>query len=344
MEDPLFLILTIIIAVLFCKITIQYIYNRYKERKILNDDNDDDDDDDDDDDELFRYHDIEQWLKRNDKFIQTEGHDNSLCKGMVVETDKDNCKDISQKLCDGNVAMKKITIPSNSQIDFYSHSGVKLLGGKSYCIYKPPPPLFNNNSCNEKWGFWQYSLKNERWQCKSKVPGLYNAEKNVFDSCNKGNGLLYYRNTLLSNEKASIYFTPEHFLNSKFQKRFRCECPPGYVFREDLSRTTCFKDPCLANLPPHSQAPGYDVKTGNCLCGSFFSNLYPNNPKSPCTACPEAPSWDSKSNILTLYVKCSKEFPCILPEDKTRGCVKATVKVKPITVTDKTSFENIIFF
>ena len=342
------LIIIFLIIILFCKVTLQYIYDRHKERKMLTIDNDDDNDNDNDNDDDNIY-DIEKWLKRNGNSNSNIINKDSRCKEMVVEVDDDenNCKEISQKLCDGNVTMKKINIPSNSQIEFYSHSGVKLMNGKSYCIYKPPPPLLfdDDNSCNETWGFWQYSLKNERWQCKSKVPGIYNADKNDFDPCSKGKGLLYYKNTLIPKEKITRYFSPERFLEKKFQDRFKCKCPAGYVFREDLSRTTCFKDPCLANLPPyHAQTPGYNVETGNCLCGKFFTNLYPNNPKSPCTACPDAPSWDSKTNTLTIYVKCSKHFPCILPEDRTRGCLKARVGVKPMVINDKTSFEDLIFF
>ena len=320
---PLLLIIFSII-VLFCKVTLQYVYDRYRERKsLINIDNDNDDDDDDDDNRQLSnsYYDVEQWLKQNGKSIQRENYnnnnnnnqDNSLCKEMVIEVDnKDTCKDISRKLCDGNVMLKKITVPSNSKIDFYSHSGVKLLNGKSYCIYKPPP-FFNdsdNGGCNEAWGFWQYSLKNERWQCKSKVPGIYNADKNIFDPCSKGKGLLHYKNKLLHIENISKYFTPEQFFNEEFQKRFKCECPPGYVFRKDLSRTTCFKDPCLADLPRYAQASGYDIETGNCLCSPFFTNLKNNNPKYPCTACPEAPSWDPTTKILTLFIKCSRNFPC----------------------------------
>ena len=285
----------------------------------------------------------EEWLNKNANSNQIDDKNNELCKGMVIEVDDnvDNCRHISRDLCNGIVTMKKITIPSNSKIDFYSESGVKLVGGKSYCVYKPPPPFFNNNNCNESWGFWQYSLKNEQWQCKSKVPGIYNSNTNRFNPCSKGE--LLFNNKLLPNDKIPRLASPEYFFDPKYQKKFTCKCPPGYVFRKDLSRTSCFKDPCLANLPPHAKAPGYDVKTGNCLCGTFFTNLRPDNLKSPCTACPEAPSWNPDSNLLSIYVKCNSHFPCITIEDKMRGCVKATVKVKPITVTDETTFEDLIF-
>ena len=253
-----------------------------------------------------------------------------MCKSIVVEIDNDkkNCNDISQQLCDGKVFLRKVTIPSNSAIDFYSHSGYKLAKGKSYCIYKPPPSS-NNYKCNEVWGFWKYSLKYEMWQCKSKVPGIYNAETNKFDPCSKGKGSLYYNGSYVPNKYISTQFSPENFYSLNFQRRFECDCPRGYVSKPELSRTTCFKDPCLINLPPDSVAGGYDVSTGNCRCSPFFKNLYPDNPKSPCTTCPDAPIWDRSNNSLILYVKCGEKFkfPCLTEEDKMRGCIKATLDV-----------------
>ena len=194
--------------------------------------------------------------------------------------------------------------------------------------------------------------------CKSKVPGVYNALQNRFDPCRREDpsGVLYFKNEKIVD--IPTRFTPEEFYSVDFQKEFRCECSPGFVFQPELSRTTCFKDPCLFNLPPSAAAPGYDKKTGECDCGKFFTNLYPNNKFSPCATCPQgaAPSYDRKTNMLTFYVKCRKDdnndddnentavLPCITTEDKMRGCVKAKVKVKPVKNPDKMSFEQLIFF
>ena len=210
-QISLLLIIFCIIA-LFCKITLEYIYNRYKERKMLLNDDDDDDDDE-------QYYDVKEWLNKNANSNQTDDKNNELCKDMVIEVDDnvDNCTHISRNLC-GIVTMKKITIPSNSKIDFYSESGVKLVAGKSYCVYKPPPPFFNNNNCNKSWGFWQYSLKNEQWQSKSKVPGIYNSNTNRFDPCSKGE--LLFNNKLLPNDKILRLASPVFFLSEISEKNY----------------------------------------------------------------------------------------------------------------------------
>ena len=344
------LLFVLFIIIIFCKNTLEYIYKRYKEKNIyINDD----DNANSIENNSLKIYDMDKWLKKNKNSIQKEDNDYniSLCKGMVIEiNNKENCNDISKHLCDGIVLMKKITIPKDMKIDLYSHTGYKLVKGRSYCIYKPPPALLLNNTsdyenCNETWGFWQYSLINESWQCKSKVPGIYDAIENKFNPCKKG--YLYYANSFLNNNFIPKKFIPEDFYSSEFQKKFHCQCPQGYISRPDISRTTCFKDPCIANLPENSLVGGYDKKTGNCNCTPYFSNLYPNNLKSPCTACPNHPSYDLNSNILTLYIKCGNDekFPCVTEEDKLRGCIKAKIKVKPKLNNDKNeAFKDLVFF
>ena len=340
--------LIIILILIFCLYNFEYLYQRYKENRLLNNNNNFNHDDN--DDLSLLHYDINEWLKNNYNLVYGENSsdikdisvDKSLCKGIVVEIDdgKENCNHLSQKLCDGKVLLRKITIPMNSTIDFYSHSGYKLTKGRSYCVYKPPPDI---NDCDETWGYWKYSLKYEMWQCKSKVPGVYNSEKNVFDPCQKGGGSLFHNGHYLSGELIPMYFSPEQFYSIKFQRQFACDCPRGYISRPELSRTTCFKDPCLIDLPPHAEAAGYDVKTGNCYCKPYFYNLYPDNPKSPCTMCPDAPMWDYRNNFLIIYVKCGEnhKFKCITEEDKIRGCVITKLKVK---LKDSDNLKNVVFF
>ena len=61
--------------------------------------------------------------------------------------------------------------------------------------------------------------------------------------------------------------------------------------------------------------------------------------------CP-APSWNKRNNLLTIYVKCGdkEKFPCTTVEEKIKQCKKATVKIKPKTITKNTTFEDLIFF
>ena len=342
----------VIILLIFCFCNFYYIYQRVKEKQNLKTiTNNDDDDNENNNDFFFRY-DTKDWIKKNNNLIYSTGNKatKSICQGIIVEVDGDklNCNDLSRDLCDGQVLLKKFTIPHDSKIDFYSHSGYKLIKGQSYCIYKPPPINDRNNGCNETWGYWKYSLKYDMWRCKSKVPGIYNEETNTFDPCSKGKGYLYYDNHYLPNNHIPKNFNPEKFFDLDFQRKFKCDCPRGYISKPELSRTTCFRDPCLINLPPHSEAAGYDVKTGNCNCGPYFKNLYPGNLKSPCTMCPDAPIWNHFDNTLIFYVKCGEhdKFKCISEEDKLRGCIKTKLKVKPTNVDDlkKTNFKDITFF
>ena len=328
-----FFIFIFVMIIVFCKLTIDYIYQR-KNYAII-----DDDDYNDNDVKRFNMH---AWLRNNNG---NHFERKALCKGMVIEANDDgeeSCSDISKKLCNSNVNMRKVKIPRDLKIDIYSDNGSKLIRGKTYCIYKKPP--LTSSVCHESWGFWQYSLKYEKWLCKSKVPGIYNSKTNRFDeACS--NGKLKFEDTeYVVNDDIPKRFTPEQFYSTEFQKKFSCECSEGYVFNPDLSRTTCFEDPCKANLPPFAAARGYDKTTGECDCAPYFTNLFPNNLKSPCTACPlGSPSYDPKTRLLTVYIKCNAHFPCVTREDKLRGCTQAYLKVKPIDNSSSLPFEDLVF-
>ena len=329
-----FIFIFIMIAV-FCKKTLDYLYetNLY---------------DNDDGDYNYYYNknnnNFKAWL-RNNKNSNNFRKQTTLCKGMVIEVDDDNeksCNDISKNLCNN---MQKVKIPHNLKIDIYSDNGSKLINGKTYCIYKKPPLLTTTTICDESWGFWQYSVKYEKWLCKSKVPGIYNSRINKFDACNNGGKLKFEKNEYINNDDIPKRFTPEQFYSTDFQKKFSCECAKDYVFNPELSRTMCFEDPCKANLPPAAAVKGYNNKTGECDCSPYFTNLFPDNLKSPCTTCPlGSPSYDPKTQMLTIYIKCNSHFPCVTPEDKIKGCTQAYLKVKPI-YDDKEvkTFENLVF-
>ena len=333
-----FILLIIMIIIIFCKQTIIYINQRIKNKeKTANYD--------------VSVYDMQKWFKNELNAEEEKNWDKlSLCKTRIMRIqDKDIqneniCNQMSKVLCDGKVNLTKITIPTDSKISFYFDSNIKLVNGQSYCMHKPPPPLLSNittttTACNEVWGYWQFSQKYEHWMCKSKVPGIYNAAKNVFDACRPGR--LYYNNRYIRDVSQK---TPETFYSIEEQKKFYCDCPHGYISIPELSRTTCFKDPCFKLLPHNPFAKGYNKKTGECDCGEYYSHVDVDNLKSICTACP-TPVYDSTNNTLKLYIKCGNNevFPCVTSEELVKGCKEATLKIKPQN-TSSSSFENLIFF
>ena len=352
--------LIIIFLVVFSLYNFHYIYQRFIEKKTLYNDEKNhfliSSSSSSSSSSLLHNYNINEWLNTHEKLIQRDTDNNhneslmvdntSLCKSIVAEINDEikDCHEMSQNLCNGKILLKKFTIPLDSTIDFYSHSGYKLTKGQSYCIYKPPPDINSQYKCNETWGFWKYSLNHEMWQCKSKVPGIYNEEKNAFDPCSKGNGSLYHNGHYLPNEFIPLHFSPEQFYSLKFQRQFQCDCPRGYISKPELSRTTCFRDPCLINLPLDVVAAGYDAKTGNCNCTPYFYNLYPHNLKSPCSMCPNAPILNHHNNELILFVKCGKgfKFQCLTEEDELRGCIKTRIDVK--LKGKDLKFKNLVFF
>lgn len=255
------------------------------------------------------------------------------CKNLVLQIpssaldddsdDTDICDKMRRGLCRG-IEMKRVNIPPkhdseySSESEFYASNGSRLQPGCSYCLHKQPPMSdFNKRQCDDVWGFWQFSPVYERWICKSKVPGFYNAQTNSFDACTKEDPrgrLLFDGEPVEFNvESSSVkdlsnYLTPEDFYSADFQDRFQCQCPsPGYISMPELCKTSCYIDPCISGLPRFAAAPGYNRATGNCDCGEHFSNTF-DDPLSPCTACPTStPSFDEKTNILTIYIKCYNE-------------------------------------
>ena len=367
--NPKIYIVTIILSLLillfiFTFKTIQYIINRYKNNEIfleLVDNNNDDDDDELDYSSIILNKNIQKWLNHNQSIVNNNNNNNDnvtdFCKSKIINIDiivnkeKDNiCSKLSKEFCQDETQLTKITVPEDNNIPFYLDSGTKLINGRSYCIYKPPPPLISNNTsknitCHETWGFWQYSTKYECWLCKSKVPGVYNAEKNKFDACQPG--YMTFNDKPISYETLIDQKTPEFFYNIENQKKFGCHCPHGYVFKPEVSRTTCFKDPCLSLLPKGVlSVKGYNPLTGECDCGDMFYNVNVKNKKSYCTACP-SPIWDPSQNILRLFIKCGEKemFPCVTQDEKIRGCKAETIiRMKQLTFNKDTTFENLIIF
>ena len=322
--------------ILFSISTMRYIFYRYHLTVLINKDisyfkelNDNDDDDTDDNNT-----DIDNWLKKNEQVVYNSE------KGDIIEINE-NDNDVN---CRKNM-MKKITIPSDFKTEIYSNAGVKLESGHSYCVNVSIPS--HSKTCDEVWGFWHFSEKFNKWMCKSKVPGIYNAIKNTFDdSCQ--NGTLLYDGQEIDKTTIPQIFTPLDFYSKEFQQRFECKCARGFLSAPELSRTTCFKDPCLLELPKNAAAPGY--KEGLCDCGDHFVNMY-RDKNYPCTACPyNSPEFDKKTNTLTVYIKCYNDdkdfglYPCKSQEDKIRGCMKAKIKVKPMDIKKETTFEELIFY
>ena len=351
--------IALIIALSFMFSTVKYIYHRHKMAVWMKEtsnvviENYDMDDDDDDFDA------IEQLVtNNNNNNSRINIIDSDWCKNLVLEIPDDNdddniCDNLGDGLCK-HIEMKRVKIPNDLTSELYTSNGIKLMPGRSYCLYKQPPLKHSDQRCDSVWGFWKYSPVYERWLCKSKVPGVYSAGTNLFDACQREDpkGQLLFDGQPIDDIKNIPEIIPESFNSLDFQARFECQCPTsGFVSRPDLSRTSCYNDPCLATLPRLAVAPGYNILDDSCDCGSHFGNMF-NDKKYPCTACPSSfPSYDEQSKIMTIYVKCDGGdnpsfglFPCLSDEDKIRGCIKATVKIKALKQTDDDTFEDRIFF
>lgn len=357
-------LLLIIIVLYFCISTIKYIRHRTaitKTVEALKNTNNDYND-------CNSLINLDSWIIENsDKLSRTSANlemNTNWCKELVLEinqsTINDNIDDIN--ICDKlggricqNVKYTRVDIPEDSSVEFYASNGTILLPGCSYCLYKQPPVTQSGNHCDEIWGFWVYSQKYERWMCQSRVPGIYNAATHSFQGdkvCGKAGQLLFDGTPINLNEDISS-FSPEQFYSEEFQERFSCECPKGYIFHPEKSRTTCFKDHCLASLPPHAAAKGYIREGEKCDCGPFFHNIN-GDETFPCTACPvNTPQYDEKNHTLTVFIKCKKRLnsndfgliPCETEEENIFGCKKVIIKVKPLLRNEKEySFEDRIFF
>ena len=295
------------------------------------------------------------------------------CQNMALYVPRENisipsiCRKMSRDFCGvDSRSMKLVNIPHDKT--FIAASGMHLLPGESYCVYKKPPISNDDRNCNETWGFWKYSPTQDMWRCHSKVPGIYDAERDKFNPCQREdkNGKFTIDNVVFSPDEIEKNLNPSDFYSMEFQLKCGCLCDKqkGYIFNPKLSRTSCYKDPCLTALPPFSAADGYDLKTGNCNCGSYFTNMF-DDKRQPCTACPyNRPSYDPKTKIMTIYIKCFKEsdikeignnpnkninnifgiFPCVTEEDKIRGCTKAVIRVNPNKNGDFASFYDRVFW
>ena len=271
----------------------------------------------------------------------------------------DICDKLGGKICE-NIHFKRVDIPENAGATFYTSTGIKLLPGFSYCLYKPPPVEHSRYQCDPDWGFWIFSPEYERWMCQSRVPGIYNAASDSFlDACKCGGGgggggvgsssdrekkkkkedgvLLFDGEPLIGgNTTIKTRFKAEDFYSPDFQRRFSCKCPRGYIFDSSVSRTRCIKDRCLVGLPEFAAAPGLDPTTKQCQCGPHFFNIN-SSLDMPCTGCPvNTPQYDAASNTLSVYMKCKKHghdfglYPCRTDEEKILGCTKVALKVKPV--------------
>lgn len=275
---------------------------------------------------------------------------------LVSESQKDRvdvCQEMSRDVCGlDSRLMEKVVIPRGEKTSFVSANGMHLIPGETYCVFKRPPLLKSNVvECNERWGYWKYSPIQDRWVCHSKLPGIYDAEKDAFTPCSSGGGRFTIDDRVVPPEILATRYEPRDFYDVEFQKRCGCRCngDAGYVFVPEKSRTTCFKDPCRAALPPFSAAVGYAHDTKTCECGDYFTNQF-NDKRQPCTACPyDRPQYDANNYTLTVYVKCGSGkddlFPCESAEDEIRGCRKAIVRVKPREkMTDDETFEERMFW
>lgn len=308
------------------------------------------------------YVDINRWLKRiaKDDAFQDRGRrplqELISCRDLALLipeqniNDKNICKELGREWCGyDSRLLEKVRIPADdAKTPIIAANGMHLIPGRSYCIFRGPP-LNPEIKCNDRWGYWKYCPLRDRWVCHSRVPGIYDAERDEFNPCSAGEGKFTIDDQIVTPEELASNYDPEQFFDPTFQERCGCRCNrrAGYIFNPQKSRTTCYKDPCLLQLPPHSMAEGFDEETGECRCGEYFFNLFQDQ-RQACTACPfDTPQYDEKSKTLTIFVKCGPGdlFPCETYEDEMRGCMKALIKVKPLDdeIEDK-SFAGRVFW
>ena len=287
--------------------------------------------------------DIDFWILNNTRKISRETklkndvNQKQKCTNVFLEiTDAPDdpaiCDKLGGAICE-DVELKKISIPKTSEATFYTSGGVQLVPGSSYCVSREPPIHNYTYQCDPKWGYWIFSDKYDNWVCWSKVPGIYDSKTNSFNNICR-NGQLLFDNKALENNDIRTKFAPDQFYSVAFQERFSCDCNKGYIYD---GKRRCQKDPCLAGLPPFAAAKGYDDKTGNCVCEPFFRNIN-NDETFPCTACSyNSPHFNKDTNLLTIYIKCKKDesdygiFDCQTEEEKIFGCMKAYLRVKPLS-------------
>ena len=365
------IILVLIIVLYFCYFTVKYIRKRRLIRETIQNSimRESKMDHEEERGEASDFPDLNSYINENSgkivRFINDEEEEERIpdekdpaqmetwCKELVLEIadtqdqSDDICEKLGGRLCQ-TVDLKRVDIPPSTKATFLTSNGTQLLPGHSYCLYKQPPVSQSSYECDEKWGFWVFSHKYERWMCESLVSGIYNAKTNAFnDPCQHGN--LLFDNEMITRDSVKDRFNPQDFYSTQFQERFSCRCEKGYIFDPKKSRTKCIRDPCLLGLPRHAAARGYNPETEECECGEFFFNI-DGNETFPCTSCPSNnPHFDPSTNILTVYLRCKKKgetqgalLPCRTEEENLLGCIKATLKVKPMN--QEGTFEDRIFF
>lgn len=261
-----------------------------------------------------------KWLPKGEK-IPLSSTFFPACEGLVVEvpvTHHVSCRELLGPTC--GPYSQRIRVPVG--VSMYTHTGGKLQDGKEYCVSKKPP---ETQKCHPKWGYLKYDPSWKRWNCHSRVPGIYNATTNTFDACGPG-GYLTKINSSGYRRVDYDMLDPEDVYT--YPTNYKCVCPKGYISRPDISRSVCYADPCLAHLPVDVDIPGYDITTDTCNCGDYYTNMH-GDPSQPCTACPD-PTYDEKTGDIIMWVPCSSAYPCITPEDIERGCMKCVVKAKII--------------
>ena len=293
--------LTLIIVFLYYAIT--YLWDRYYYY-------------DEDDEEIY----LEEWRK------YFSHHKRGECKNLIIPAPRAlSCHQILEAIgCKGKVLTHRFTVPKGYHI--FTSLGGKLKENMDYCIWQVP-----SSSCHPGWGFLKYNEKSNLWECYSKVPGIYNAATNSFDACQPGGRLFDSKERRVVVDYTQL--SPEDFYSDP--TRYVCRCDKGYLSFPEISRSTCFPDPCLSHLPPLVDpkiVPGYDKKTGKCDCGALYVNIH-GNPHSPCTACPDHPTLDEGK--LIVWISCKNGYyPCHKLEDIQRGCTRAEFSVEIKKNTD----------
>lgn len=273
------------------------------------------------------FHDHWQsWLPREGEKQQRRHHrgddDVERCRDLIVPLPEDDdditCRRLMGPVC-GPYA-QRVKIPPG--LDVFTRRGGKLEEGREYCTWKSPHGAVEGGGCDPQWGYLQFSPELDRWRCRSRLPGIYNADTDTFDACHPGGQLLLDDEAIVDYSSLS----PSD-LYDRGGERVRCRCPPGYVSRPSISRSTCFVDPCLTHLPRDVDAPGLR-EDGTCDCGDYYVNANDGDPRRPCTACPDP---TLEGGRLNFWIECDGSYPCISQEDQIRGCTAGSVATKIMT-------------
>ena len=302
--------------------------------------------------ERHEFIDLQGWLNYNEYDDNDEIKINQLntCKGMILKVpssqshDNQICRKLGGRKCGRYLERVVIPLPSsNNNIRRFYYGGGILIPGCTYCLWKQPEDQF----CDPLWGYLQYSFDEDRWKCRSHLPGLYDATTNRLTACEPGGTLVKITNGQDEVIDLSQMTPQDFFIPLEEQEKYICRCSLGYISNPEISRSACFRDPCLVHLPSGViTAPGYS--NGLCDCGQMYTNLH-GNKRFPCTACPD-PEFDEERQELTIWMKCASDkknigihkgsYPCLNFEDIQRGCARIVLKAKFISKNELTNYEN----